>query len=843
MLLLFFLRPGASHFKAKIAASIGGALARQVEIGTVHIRLLPQPGFDLENLVVYDDPAFSAEPMLRAPEVTAVLRLTSLARGRIEIARLDLTEPSLNLMRRENGRWNVEALLERSSRTPLAPTAKSKSEPRPGFPYIEGTAGRINFKIGQEKKPYALTNADFALWQDSENIWGVRLQAQPTRVDVNLTDTGLFLLDGTWQRATSLRETPLQFSLEWKGPQLGQLSKFFTGADKGWRGELVFDATLHGTPAQLQVSTDASVQDFRRYDIPTGEPLRLIAHCDARFSSVDRILHEALCSAPVRDGMVTLNGDVGLLGGRTYFMTLAAEHVPVSAMAALARHAKRDLPADLTATGRLDGSFTFDENGASGDTGQFEGRGEISNLHLLAPSIQAELVATRIPLLLSSGSARENFSVKANSALRAPAQPHLEFGPFAVALGRPTPSTARGSITKTGYYASLVGEAGVAHVLRLARLLGLPSPRATAEGTAQMDLQIAGSWLRWEAGAPSGFLPPVVTGTAQLQNVRAEMRGLNAPIEISSAHIQLSPDGIWVDKFIATAAQTRWSGSLALPRGCGTPGTCVVRFNLNADAIAIGELGRWLNPRPSRQPWYRMLSSAPQAQPSFLASLRANGRVLANHLLIHDLVADHVSTALELDSGRLRISDLRADFLGGKHHGDWRADFTAKPPHYAGSGTLTGVSMGQLADAMHDGWVAGTASGTYQLAASGLAASEFWSSAEGTLQFDLHDGMLPHISLANDAGPLQVDRFTGQMRLREGEIDIKDSKLTSRGAAYGVSGTVSFGRDLDLDLTREPEPRLDLRLLASPSYKINGTLEEPQVAPVMTPETRAQLKP
>jgi len=33
-------------------------------------------------VVIYEDPAFGAEPMLRAPEVTAVVRLTSLLRGR-----------------------------------------------------------------------------------------------------------------------------------------------------------------------------------------------------------------------------------------------------------------------------------------------------------------------------------------------------------------------------------------------------------------------------------------------------------------------------------------------------------------------------------------------------------------------------------------------------------------------------------------------------------------------------------------------------------------------------------------------------------------------------------------
>src|ERR1700748_2744727 len=94
LLFLFLLRPGASRLKSRIAGAISAAMGRAVEIGDVHVRLLPRPGFDLENLVVYDDPAFGAEPMLRAAEVTANLRLMSLIRGRMEIARLDLTEPS-----------------------------------------------------------------------------------------------------------------------------------------------------------------------------------------------------------------------------------------------------------------------------------------------------------------------------------------------------------------------------------------------------------------------------------------------------------------------------------------------------------------------------------------------------------------------------------------------------------------------------------------------------------------------------------------------------------------------------------------------------------------------------
>ena len=185
LLALFLIRPGANRLRARIVNSISLALGRQVEVAAVNFRLLPQPGFDLENFVIHDDPAFGAEPMLHAQEVTASLRITSLLRGRLEIARLNLTEPSLNLVRNAEGHWNLENLVERAAKIPVAPTSKAKTEKRPGFPYIEADRGRINFKVGPEKKPYALIDADFALWQDSENAWGMRLQAQPVRTDFN----------------------------------------------------------------------------------------------------------------------------------------------------------------------------------------------------------------------------------------------------------------------------------------------------------------------------------------------------------------------------------------------------------------------------------------------------------------------------------------------------------------------------------------------------------------------------------------------------------------------------------------------------------------------------------
>ncbi len=849
---LFLVRPGVSRLKARIANSISQAVARPVEIGAVHLRFLPQPGFDLENLVIYEDPAFGAEPMLRAPEVMAVVRLTSLLRARLDVSRLELTEPSLNLVRRADGRWNWEALLERTERTPLAPTAKSTSEARPGFPYIEASSGRINFKAGQEKKPYALLNADFALWQESENTWGARLKAEPLRTDMSLSDAGLLRMNGTWRRAGSLRETPLQFSLEWNGAQLGQLTKLVSGSDKGWRGEVRLEATLSGIPAAMQVGVDASVDDFHRYDISSSEGLRLTAHCNGRYSSVEAMMREVFCNAPVGNGMVTLHGDAGLPGVHRVDLApidlaLNLESVPVSAVAQLARRAKKNLPADLVSAGNVQGNFTVKEEGASPGGPEFQGRGEITNLRLQSATAKVEFAPASVPFVLSSRRTGHHAPSKdkagrqlESEVLPAPEELHVEFGPLAVALGRPAPAQARGWVGRSGYGLVIHGDGEVSHILRLASLLGLPAVKASVEGEAAMKLQIAGSWAGNISGSSSGFSPPQVKGTVQLRNVHAMMRGVNGPIEISSGELQLLSDQVRVEKLRAQAGGADWTGSVALPRGCGIPWTCLVRFDLNTEEVGLSELSKWLGSQPNQRRWYQMLTPEEPTAPMFLENLRASGKVSAGRLRIHNVVAERVSAGLDLERGKLKISELRGDVLGGKHRGDWQADFTAGPAAYTGSGAFTGISLRQMADAMRDPWISGTAGGTYQITASGADATAFWESAEGELQFDLREGVLSHISLATDDGPLRVGRWQGRAELQGGEIEIEKGKLVSSTGSYEISGTASLGRELDLKLSRATGVKPER--VGSQVYSITGTLAEPRVT-LTTPETQARLKP
>src|SRR5579859_1425734 len=352
--LAVFLPPqiNGARFSKRLASTLSLALGRQVRIGSVKFRLLPRPGFDLYDFEVVDDPAFNAEPLLMCGQVTADLRLTSLWKGRLEIANLklqnasDRTPPSLNLVY-AGGHWNVESLLNRVEQVPSAPTSKKSTEQRSRFPYIEADAGRINIKIGPEKKPYTLTNTDFAFWLASEDQWHVRLEGHPVRTDMNLSDTGTLKLEGDLRRASNLHDVPLKLQVTWQQMQLGQLSSLILGYDKGWRGGLDLSLQLEGTPADLHITAQADLQDFRRYNITQRESLRVTTRCLGQY---DLAVLNFDCNTPIQGGALRLTGGFAPQGTHEYDLSLALNKVPMAALATLARHIKRGLPDDLTAS-------------------------------------------------------------------------------------------------------------------------------------------------------------------------------------------------------------------------------------------------------------------------------------------------------------------------------------------------------------------------------------------------------------------------------------------------------------------------------------------------------------
>jgi len=109
LLLLALLPPyiNVSRLQRRVARNISASLGRPVHFDNITLNLLPIPGFTLQNFVVDEDPGFGSEPILRASQVRANLRLRSLWSQHVEFSRIALTDPSVNLVRSANGQWNI----------------------------------------------------------------------------------------------------------------------------------------------------------------------------------------------------------------------------------------------------------------------------------------------------------------------------------------------------------------------------------------------------------------------------------------------------------------------------------------------------------------------------------------------------------------------------------------------------------------------------------------------------------------------------------------------------------------------------------------------------------------
>src|ERR1700722_2761361 len=298
--LLVLLPPyiSVNRYQRRIATSISNSLGRPVHLDKVSLNLLPLPGFTLENFVVDEDPAFGYEPVIRANSVGAPLRLSSLWRRRVEFSTISFTEPSVNLVHLSNGKWNLESILLHAAHIDAAPTAQKSSGTAPRFPYIEATGARLNLKLDREKSPISFTDADFALWLPDPQQWHLRLSAHPARTDTNVSDTGLFELDGTLGRAASLGQVPINLRSTWRNAPLGEVSRFLLGRDAGLRGEMDLTANAQGTVSNSLIQGRLRLTGARRADFVPAQPMDIDLQCLGTANSYFPAFDDLRCSWP-----------------------------------------------------------------------------------------------------------------------------------------------------------------------------------------------------------------------------------------------------------------------------------------------------------------------------------------------------------------------------------------------------------------------------------------------------------------------------------------------------------------------------------------------------------------
>jgi hypothetical protein len=697
------------------------------------------------------------------------------------------------------------------------------------------------------------------------------------RTDFNLTDTGIITINGKWERASSLRMTPLQFEVQWQNGQLGQITKLISGNDRGWRGAISLSARISGTPEALTVRSETGVEAFHRYDIAGRDNILLRTTCSAQYNALTGHVTDVLCDSPIKDGSVRLSGSMAVAGRvppiSGYDLTFAASNVPVASMLRLLRLSKKYVPPELTADGLLNAEFHFARETAV--TARVlaprireacKGTGSITNFRLSSPprtgigtttSAGDEIVFAAIPLQLAGcGGAREySASAAGNDFDRSTGPPSrkadgrgvgLKIGPVTFAMNSSTPLRTGAWISKSGYNLFLRGDSDLTHLFGLEAMLGIPGFQPAAEGSLMIDANVSGRW--------QGFAPPITTGNAQLRNAHAEVRGMNVPLEIAAATVSLEPDALIMQRLSARTGATHWSGRVTAPRHCSVAATnvpapsteaakCEYRFDLTADELSTADLATWFSPRATKRPWYRILTpksdSLSERTPGAesLLVLQATGNLRIGRVNLEQTSATQVSTQLELDRGKLSLSSLHGRILQGIHQGNWVIDLNrsraASGIRFRGTGTLQNVSLEQLSEVMNDAWIAGSASGTYEI--KGTDLRNLMAGYEGKLQFVMRNGSFPHIEIAGSPAALPVQRFSGELAFADGACNLTGGLLESEDNIYKVSGTAISQNNLDFTLTGANER----------SWIITGSLADPHTAagvPAEVKRTEADAK-
>ena len=488
-LLIAFLPPliNVTRFQNRIARNISAALGRPVHFDSVSLTLLPMPGFTLKTFVIDEDPAFGSEPILRADEVGVTLRISSLWSHHIEFSKIAFTEPSVNLVHAANGTWNIESLLLRASQIQAAPTDQRFAGPDRRFPYIEATGARLNLKLDQEKTPFSLTDADFALWLPEPHQWRLRLEARPIRTDTSSGDTGTLRVEGTLGgsdlNAASLAQIPIDLHGDWQDAQLGGLGQLVLGHDSGLRGDVSVSFGILGTVGHNAIATNIKLTKARRADFVPDHLLSLEATCSAIAGDTFHSFASIECHWPPADTsdrstlIVTADlPDVSRPDSGSANITFPA--LPASTFFDWLSIATPHPPTGFAGAGTLAGKLAWHPiPGASASVASnspnldWSGELEFSGESLKLPALGPDRVPLGDVLVRSTVQPEEPSPRSHRAGALASAQPAGNAGfdllPVSLALGGKQPVTLDGHFDANGYTLHLTGNAIPDRVLAL----------------------------------------------------------------------------------------------------------------------------------------------------------------------------------------------------------------------------------------------------------------------------------------------------------------------------------------------------------------------------------------
>ncbi len=836
-----------------LVAQLERAFGRTVEVRHFNILLLPSLLLDAEQVSIGEDPAFGNEYFLRAEHLTAGLRWSGLLRGHFEFGTLSLSRPSLSLVRNDEGEWNLERWLPPAKSTLGAGSRfygpRPQETPSNRLQKIDIDEGRINFKIGDEKLPFAFLGVSGSVEQVTSGRWRLQLEAQPWRSGVTLQSAGTLLVRGD-VAGTSARLQPAEVRIQWGKASLADLFRLLRGQDYGVRGVFALYGTAKsGTsdriagadmqPGDWTFSVQARAAQIHRWDLTerSDNPAANVSlegqwNAGTRSVSAERLVVETARS--------------NLRGSARYALNAApAWEVRVDS-------------AGIQATDLLAWYRAFDPNVSNAIaaeqffTGAITLRGwplEVDEAAFSSLGGEVRIPGLDAPLRIGAfQGGRQRASLSVAPVRISYAAPELKDGATltaaTVAKRRSAPESK--GVVEIGFTHDFSNRAGgvsidgrmenVEDVPRIMSALGRPINRGwelTGPVSAELHYQ-------WDNAAATRAW----SGHVDMNRATLQVAGLNQPLLLNKARLDWK-DGLRsasvtdVEGFGAT-----WSGQLAQAGPADADGSAKWNFRLHANHLDAADLDRWMGPR-ARPGWLQRLlpsllggSAANPAASELLRHVNAEGELRVDEFTVEKIKLAQVRATGALHDLHLELRQADARCAGGRLRAKVRAVFLPRPS-YDVTAELDRADLRQIPSPGNlPERITGLASGTVHLTMQGVGREELLQYLAGKGEVKLRDvefrGWDVDATMADGApheGASHWASGQGTFLVRDRGIVFLGLRLDGASEMTLLKGTLSFVQDSDLTFQTLIDDQTGASL-PEQGYvlKISGPLDVPKIS-------------
>jgi AsmA family/AsmA-like C-terminal region len=785
-----FLNVG--RYRPLLKAGLERSLGRKVALGHITLHFFPHLGFTVDNVLIDEDPAFGLEPFVRVGRIDCDLRWRSLWTSHLYLGTLKLSNPSINLVRNSAGSWNVEDLLVRSGIKSRSSGMTAPAPPANLAVEIEGA--RLNFKIGENKKPFAVVNthAHLDFDYDSGRI-DFRMAGEPLRTDLEFPTPGLVELDGSWSPARTAGHS-LDATLRMQGALLYDWIPLVTGKNPEVYG--VMNSTIHlgGTLRQIEYTGESRVSQLHRWEqLPSSSDLP----CDLRFRGQFDRDQEGLVikgmDLAFANSQIHLEGSIANVASRPDLdLVVAFER---SRLEDLLRLGVRVLGKRVAwdVNGRLNGMISVQGPWSGKRYGGFLNAHQV-RLETRSGNFPVSDVAIRITrsglrlapakVLLAPG-----VEVVADGTLR-----HLSPG-----QGR------RPTAVHPSYQLTLSSSAvNLGRLVHFGRALGILSASPTeAEGVGSFTLHLAGGAWPWTR--------PSVTAQASVRSARLVISGLSEPLNIPRARIQVYGKQVIINPILAVMGTSVFSGWVMHQRGSGAPWD----FNLKADKLSIEQASQWFDGIGDRNTpsfldrisgFGGLISGRP---PTFnlAGNLDARGHFSTPLMTYRNLSLHDFQSSIGIHGRKLRLSEVRFETGGGRGEGNLLVDLSKNPVQVSGQAGVHAANIQSLGPYLPA--VLGKVRGYYSVGgsfeASGLTHAQIVRTLNGKATVQLESVNLGEFNpVRNMAHRLDMDLFEGgpqtlflprataHLHFQDRQVTLDDFPVDVAGAEFQLQGSYSF---------------------------------------------------